>query len=417
MPRLLQTPSEEDKHSVLQSSRIQIVAVIVILLASWVMAQMALDQSLTQVRTGIGFDAERSNRLYRFDSQYYREIAESGYSYNGDPFSSPTIVFFPLFPMQTALVQHISGIELIDAGFLVVHLNFVIGAILIFLIMRKWFGARAAFFVIIGLCFSPGTFAFHAFYSESTTLCLLGVLLVMLDRRWDFGAAATCLVMSASRTTAAPWCSLVALLLALRGLQAYRNKRPLGEIVRPVVYSPLCLTGLAIFLIYIWTQFGNPFVLIPKIQTASWGKFHKEIAIWELLTLKHMFVYILQAFQRPEAIRNDIQTINLIWTILAIISAFYAALRFKRPFMKYGFALYLLLIYYANAGSPYLISNHRHLTMMLPIYLMFGDACRNLSKRFGVWAGIVLAAIGIGFSAYLYWHCTMRFSMGWAYFF
>ena len=41
----------------------------------------------------------RGYRLFRFDAVYYRDIATTGYAYDGDPHSSPNIVFTPLFPL------------------------------------------------------------------------------------------------------------------------------------------------------------------------------------------------------------------------------------------------------------------------------------------------------------------------------
>jgi hypothetical protein len=63
---------------------------------AWVHLGIFYGQSLT---SGSGYPSVQAPDLFRFDAAFYKDIAQNGYSYNGDPASSPNIVFAPLFPL------------------------------------------------------------------------------------------------------------------------------------------------------------------------------------------------------------------------------------------------------------------------------------------------------------------------------
>src|ERR1700676_5703258 len=62
------------------------------------------------------------HRLLRWDSEWYKIIASEGYTYNGDPGQTQTVVFYPLYPALCRLVSEILRIDLNDSMLLVANL-------------------------------------------------------------------------------------------------------------------------------------------------------------------------------------------------------------------------------------------------------------------------------------------------------
>ncbi len=356
--------------------------------------------------------------LYRCDSEYYQDIAETGYRYDGDLRSTPNIVFAPVYSLEIRLLSAVTPLGYVNAGFWVSRLDFLAALILLFLVIREWFGERAAIFTTLGLCFSAGSWAFHAYYSESTMLAWLAASFFCLQRRWYLPLAAASFVLSATRTTAGPFCLVLAVWFLVCAWQEYRRPdRNWRRIAQHIVCAPLCLGGLCLFLGYLWYHFGNPFILLPKIQAASWEYFHQPVAWWEVAVLKHMFVHGAALLQLGRSALTDIRSINYVYTLLAIVAATYGMFRFKQRAFKWGFAGYVLLIYKMNAGTGFLISTHRFFAMMVPLFLMASDLHGWLEAKTNRYLATTVSVSILLLSATYYVVCLTHFVMGhWYYF-
>src|SRR4051812_6821587 len=73
--------------------------------------------------------------LFRFDSIYYYTIARDGYSYSGDPNSSPNIVFAPLFPLLVSALSAL-GMDTVVAGFGLSHVLLYFAFYFLFLFLQ-----------------------------------------------------------------------------------------------------------------------------------------------------------------------------------------------------------------------------------------------------------------------------------------
>ncbi len=398
------------------------IPVIAVVLLSTILAYGTAFYAPDYLSPGAGFPPPDQDDptpvFFRFDSEHYREIALHGYSFDGRFEGSPNLVFAPLYPLEVRLLYVLSPLRIESAGLWVARLDFLVAALLLFHVIRNWFGLRAAIFVLAGICFSPGSYAFHAFYSESTMLVWLAAALFCLQRRWHWPLAAAAFFLSASRSTAGPFCLAFALWFVYAAWQEFRQpERNWTVITTRLVQAPLCLGGLLIFLSYLWYNFGNPFVLLPQIQAVSWGKFHQPVAWWEVLCLKHMFVHGWAICQRDGAILTDVRTINYIWTLLAITAAIYCAVRCKHQAFKWGFAGYVLLIYKMNVGTPWLISTPRFFALMLPLFLLASDLHGLIERCLNRYVAVAVSIILLLISAAYYVIYTAHFTMGhWYYF-
>src|SRR3954452_18617660 len=123
--------------------------------------------------------------LFRWDSLWYRAIAETGYSYV--PGEQSRVAFFPAFPMCLRAFTAITGAEAPLAGFLLSNAFLLGAALLLYRLIALDFPppSRVPARTIWLLMLYPATFFFSAAYSESLFLLLsLVAILAARQRLW-----------------------------------------------------------------------------------------------------------------------------------------------------------------------------------------------------------------------------------------
>ncbi len=353
---------------------------LILFLCSWFSILAGIQLSKTEwIPKGEGNDLHSGiqRSLFRFDAEYYHRIATSGYAYDGDPHSSPNIVFAPLFPLLVDGLAY-TGLDEVDAGFLLNRVFLFCAAMILYLFLQGLVDVKSPFWILFAMLTAAGAYSFHAFYSESTMLFLLSAaLLAHQRRRWPIVAAAAAL-LGAARVTALP----IVLLFSAHFLYlAWESRKDKTLAARFVVYALVCPAGLAAYLGYIGLHYGNPLRLFPEIQSASWGFFHPPTDWVGLLTGWKLAEHAGAAVGRGWSTFTDPKTLNLIWTVLALASTVYVLRRFRNEIFAWVFTVYFLFIYFTNSTSEYLISAHRFFALMLPIFLMFYGLHQWLDKK------------------------------------
>jgi len=339
-------------------------AACIVLLISWLMIRAGIALGTAYVPAGDGFNQKSGIQtdLFRFDAEYYYAIATEGYSYNGEPHSSPNIVFAPLYPALIWTASWIPGLDEVWAGFILNKLLLLAALTLLISYLRGLTTPLRAFGVALAMATSAGAYAFHAYYSESTMFFLMALALYALQKQNRPLLAAAAVGLGASRLTGLPMALAVSLCFLL-GWKRTRKWQCLG-------FALLCPLGAAAYLGYIWSQFGNPFTLFPEIQKASWGFFHPEADYLYIFSGKNILDFVVAAAARGSATFTDIKTLNLIWTLLALASVIWSWRKFGAGLFNYMFTGYFLFIYVTGGNSDFLISAHRFYALMLPIFLM-----------------------------------------------
>jgi hypothetical protein len=316
--------------------------------------------------------------LFKFDSDYYWDIAHHGYSYNGDPHSFPNLVFAPLFPLLIRALAWLPGLDDISAGFAVNKIMFLLALFFLHKYLLTRFSAATSTVILLAVGTSAGAYAFHAYYSESLMLLLLALCLFFHDRRNWLGLALACAALGASRVAALPMVTVTAIFFAKL---AWDERSDVRASAKALGLALLCATGTASYLAFVAVEFGNPFKLFPQIQSASWGLFHPPTPWFYVLTGRNLIDFASAALNKGGLTYVDIQTINLAWTLLAGASVFYIIAKFKGNFFSMLFTAYFSFVYATGAGSPFLISAHRFYALMLPIFVMFADLHRWMAAR------------------------------------
>jgi len=350
-----------------------------LVLLSWLVATAGILLGEAFVDPGDGYPRPQDVQadLFRFDSAYYQSIAENSYQYSGDPFSSPNIVFAPLYPLLVRLLSQLPGLDTVTAGFAVNALLLLLSVYFLILFLKKEFTQTAALLTLFAMLSASGSYAFHAYYSESTMLFCLSLGLLSWQRQWLFVTGFAVGLLGASRLAALPMICGWLLLIWWSF-----PKKPIWQ---KALASGLSLSGSAAYLGYLAWHFGEPFALLDSIQKSSWGRFHNP-ADWKMLFTGGYFIdYLFDAVEKGLPSLTDIQTLNLIWLTLAGAACVHLMIRRRESPLAALFIPYFLFVYHSNITSPYLISCHRLFVIMLPIFLMFVDLIECMQKKGWRW--------------------------------
>ncbi|MBZ0279864.1 MAG: hypothetical protein K8L97_03930 [Anaerolineae bacterium] len=209
----------------------------------------------------------------RWDTVWYLEIVEQGYSFTPDIKSS--VAFFPLYPLMMSII----GSPLF-AGLLISNLCFLMALILLYRLIECEAGnrhdaGRAVFYIAT----FPTAFFFTAAYTESLFLLLsVAVFYCAREQKWGW-AALWGLLGAASRPLGILLWGVVLLEWAqshgwmFSTISSRESWANLWNAVRADFLSLLviCLIplGLLVYMLYLWASVGNP-VAFWTAQ-AAWG--------------------------------------------------------------------------------------------------------------------------------------------------
>ena len=341
---------------------------------AWVHLGLYLGKVFIPAQLGYRRAGEVARDLFRFDAAYYLDIAQHGYAYGGDPSSSPNIVFAPLFPLLVRMVAYL-GVPDIDAGFWLNEILFFFALGLWLEILSESIGPKPARTSLLLLVTSAGSYAFHAFYGESTMFFGLAVMCRGLRKNEPVLTALGGAWVGASRLAALPLAAFAAAVLTKRAVA----KRSITTLILPAI----ALSGAAAYLGYIAQHFGEPFQLLRQIQETSWAGFHPaDSDPWRILNFSYLARDFSAAWARGSAGVWDVRGWNLLWTLLGLGAAVHALLK-RNDMVAWAFVFYVGFVYYASAASEFLISEHRFMVVVVPLFVMLVDLAEVVGRRTG----------------------------------
>jgi hypothetical protein len=334
----------------------------------------------------------------RWDSKWYLEIANSGYSAD-DP---QRAAFFPLYPLLVATFGAILGSPLI-AGILISCVCAWVGLAFLHRLTEIELGGDAARHTVWLLAFCPMAFFFSAVYSESLFLMLsIGAILAARTGRWPW-AATLGVLAAATRNTG------VLLVLPLALLWWQRRDR-LGDLLW-IACVPL---GLLAFCVWTAThngafldtfhaaklwyrEFDGPFSSVWKGTVAAWD------GARQLLHGSQTPVYYKQAGGWPFVVAwHNLLPIPF---LLAGIWMFAGAVR-RLPiaYWAYAFVVLLLALSYPPPPQP-LASFPRYEIVIFPLFMWLGWwVSRGSRTRMAVVYGICAGGLVAFTAQFATWH-------------
>ena len=191
------------------------------------------------------------HQLLQWDSEWYFRIATEGYRYNGDPTIQQNIVFYPLYPMLARGVAAISGLTPADALLLVSNVAGLSAIVALFKLVREECGDQLALATIALLSFFPTSVLLSAGYTEPLALLLIVLFFLVLKQQRYLSAALLAGLAVADRST-----GIVLLPVLLWEMWRNRDQKPFLALLLPCIV--LATSGIWLFMIYLWSQFGDP---------------------------------------------------------------------------------------------------------------------------------------------------------------
>jgi hypothetical protein len=187
-----------------------------------------------------------------WDGQWYIRIARDGYFY--DPRAMSSVAFFPAFPLAGRCLVWVTGLDYDLALTLVANVCFFFALVLwgAYLRQRPNLPARTAPYACLTLALFPVGFFFRMAYSESLLLLLAILVLYGLARQWPILMLAALVGLA---TAARPVGMALIPPLLLAGWRRYFSLR--RRLATLVLAMPLCVWGLAAYMIFQYVHFGD----------------------------------------------------------------------------------------------------------------------------------------------------------------
>jgi hypothetical protein len=297
------------------------------------------------------------HQLLQWDSEWYFKIVTEGYRFNGDPMMEQNIVFYPLYPMLARALVVVSGITPSDAMLLVANVAGLAAVVALFKLVREEYGDRLALATTALLSFFPTSVLLSAGYTEPMELLLIVLFFLALTRKHYLLAAVFAGLAVADRST-----GIVLLPVLLCEMWLNRDRKPFLALLVPCIV--LATSGLWLFMIYLWSCFGDPLVF-----SHGQAAYHQETS----MAARVIAALKLEPFTRM--ILNDWNPwgqdswFTLLSVGLIVVAWF--RLRFSWALLATGV---FLLPYLTLSGGPAgFVSMMRFNLVSFPLFVMLAD--------------------------------------------
>jgi len=300
----------------------------------------------------------------RWDSNWYIQIAQQGYTFNAD--GTGSVAFFPLFPLLIRGGMWL-GLSPVSAGVVIANLCFLIGLVLFHRLAREESGRDSVAETATALlAFNPGLTWFSIGYTESLFLALSVGLFVAL-RASRYGAAAVVGILAGLARPNAVVLIVPGLLLVWPQIVEAWRARAHRRLWSATVASVSPVIGHGLYLAYLQIAFGN-WRANHVVELKGWDA---QIKIsWEVAKQKIPGVG-LHLFDNPERFW---EFVSWTWFVLLFVSLFSLVVfwRYRARLWLTVFVVCFLGLYGSiqQLGGP-VYSIGRFGAQMFPFYLAF----------------------------------------------
>jgi len=294
------------------------------------------------------------HQLLQWDSEWYFKIATEGYRYNGDPTIQQNIVFYPLYPMLARGLAASSGLMPADALLLVANVAGLLAVVALFKLVREEFGDQLALVTITLLSFFPTSVLLSAGYTEPLELLLVVCFFLVLNRKHYLSAALVAGLAVAGRST-----GIVLFPVLLWQMWFERDRKAFLAALLPCVL--LATSGIWLFMIYLWSSFGDPFVFA-----------HGQMAFHEGTTQVARLIAALKLEPFTRMILNDWNPWgqDSWFTMLFIVLIGVGWFRLRSSWTLFAIGV-LLLPYLTLSGGPAgFVSMNRFNLVSFPLFVV-----------------------------------------------
>jgi Gpi18-like mannosyltransferase len=308
----------------------------------------------------------------RWDSNWYRGIAENGYAYQG-PAQLSNIVFFPVYPLLARFISFFVGGNFLLAAWLLSIAALLGACIFLYKLVKENHPDIDPVAPIVFLLIFPTAFFFNAIYTESLFL-FLSIAVFYYCFKGNFWLAGIFAFFAAlTRVTGV-------LLFAPLLMEYYQSRkgRLMSKDALALLLAPL---GTALFFLYHYISLGDFFAFF-KVEEA-WGRaFQFNPEHFNVLT--------------PAALANF--SLDGFFVIVIIILILLVAKR-----LRISYAVYMALTIAAALSTGTFMSIGRYAAVLFPMYIFAASIKSQYTKYAWVFVSVLLLALNITLFVHFHW--------------
>ncbi|MBU3942552.1 hypothetical protein KKA24_01060 [Patescibacteria group bacterium] len=302
----------------------------------------------------------------KWDSFWYLDIAENGYSLGENDWDLSNIVFFPLYPFLIKIVSLLTLGNFVLAGWFLNVIFLFLALFYLFKLVKEFHSEINPYASIIFLLIFPTAFFFNAIYTESLFLFLsLATFYYGLKKKFLY-AGIFGLLSSLTRVTGA--LLFIPIIWEYFKVQGFKLKTIFSFKILPIFLIPL---GTFSFFLYHYFRLGN-FLLFFKIQE-NWGR---TFSFEE----KHF-----QFFSNPAIVNFLLDTLFILF-ILTIIYFVFRKLRIS-------YALYIVSTVFVALSTGTFMSIGRYILVLFPIYILLASIKNQYLRQSWIFISTLLLAL------------------------
>ena len=333
---------------------------------------------------------ELVNLQARWDTDFYHQIATTGYQWDRSVFLHQNVVFFPLYPLLMRWGGALLGGHPLLAGTIVSLAAFAGAIVLLYRLAALELGEDKAWPVILLVSTYPFALFYSVVYTESLFLLLtVGAFYAM--RRRHLLLAALCGVAAGLARPNGFWLALPLLWLAASApssapeaatspLPWWRDRRRVAAVL--VALAPLA--GTAIFSAYLYGRFGD--ALAWMHGQAAWG------------------MPLLGRGPAPDPVRTaeDLRVkVSEVLVYIGDITAFFWAATSILPITRrlgVAYGLWIAVNIFPPVAAHLFISLGRFTAVLFPLFFWLALVVpRERLTRVAVAFGVCQAILAVGF--------------------
>lgn len=311
----------------------------------------------------------------RWDSEWYLDIAQNGYSFKGAEKLS-NIVFFPLYPLLTYIAAFFVGGSFILAGWMLSSLFLLLALFYLYRLTKEFHPRIDPYAPLLFLLIFPTAFFLNMAYTESLFL-FLSVAAFYYGMKGNFlGAGIFGLLASVTRITGV--LLFIPLLWEYARENDFKIRRMMSVKILPLFLVP---AGTISFFLYHFIAFGDP-LLFFKVE-AWWGRAFN-------INKDHFLLF------SNSAIANLL--IDTLFIIFALVGSYFI---FKR--LRTSYVLYVLPTVLIALSTGTFMSIGRYLLVFFPLYILAASIKNEYVQKSWIFVSILLLALNIILLVNNYW--------------
>ncbi len=311
----------------------------------------------------------------KWDSFWYLDIAQNGYSFKG-PEKLSNIVFFPFYPLLIWAVSFLAGGNFVLAGWILSCLFVFLALFYFFKLVKEFHPEINPYLPLVFLLIFPTAFFLNAIYTESLFLFLsLATFYYGLNKKFLLGGIFGLL---ASLTRVTGILLFIPLLWEYFQNHNFNLKQILNLKILPLFLIPF---GTLTFFLYHYLKFGD-FLLFFKVEN-WWGRafvFNKD----------HFLL-----FSNPAAVNFLLDIFFVVFVLIVIYFVF------KKLRTSYGLYMLATIIIILSTGT--LMSVGRYILTLFPIYILGASIKNQYLQQAWVFISILLLEMYITLFVNNYW--------------